>query len=73
MTLRTDADSDPPLLEQVFLPSDNLRQPQTTSDNLADNSNPVIDNLDDLDDLKQDFKFNQQNTSNLSGALKNSC
>ncbi len=66
LRLRTDADSDPPLLEQVFLPSDNLRQPQITSDNLADNQNPVIDNLDDPDNLLDDFKFNQQHITNLS-------
>ncbi len=66
LRLRTDADSDPPLLEQVFLPSDNLRQPQTTSDNFADNRNPVRDNLDNPDNLEDDFKFNQLNTSNLS-------
>ncbi len=66
LRLRTDADSDPPLLEQVFLPSDNLRQPQITSDNLADNRNPVIDNLDDPDNLLDDLKFNQQHITNLS-------
>ncbi len=43
-----------------------FRQPQTNSDHFTDNSNPVRDNLDDSDNLEDDFKFNSQNTSNLS-------